>query len=160
MKRKSAGRPKKSAKGQHRWWARAAADELRHALKLMRKENASAQFAQFGQTVCVSCDPNNPQTFLRAIADELDEKLNSYETLDYKIHAAWWAAFIEVFADAYYGPYPYQLAQVRRAFIEGPHPTYAQWKVKFKPLRGDTELPQDFVLRRSINRLGLPLQKR
>src|SRR4029077_8259840 len=59
------GRPKKSAKGQHRWWARAAAGELRYALGLMRDgKDAYAQFNQFGFTVCVSCDTDKPQTFL------------------------------------------------------------------------------------------------
>ena len=160
MKRKSPGRPKKSAKGQHPWWARAAACELRYALKLMRKENAWAQFGQFGFTVCVSCDPNKPQEFLRQMIKELDGKTDSYATLDYKIWTAYQAAFIEVFDRGYIGSYPYSLAQVRRAFKNGPSPTYAEWKVKFKKVWGNRPLPRDFVLQRSIKRLGLPLQNR
>ena len=112
--------------------------------------------SQFGHTVCGSCDPDNPAKFLRQIADELDGKL-SYYTLDSKIHTAWWSAFIEVFASAYKGPWPYPLAEVKRAFKNGPHPTYAQWKVKFKALWGTARLPGDFVLQRSIKRLGLHL---
>jgi hypothetical protein len=161
MKRKRLGRPKKSAKGQHHWWARAAACELRYALKLMRDgEDAYAQFDQFGFTVCVSCDPNNPQKFLRQMIKELDGKVNAYATPDYKIWAAWWAAFIEVFTSTYTGQWPYPLAEIRRAFKNGPFPTYEQWKAKFKPLWGNGTLPRDFVLQRSITRLGLPLQTR
>jgi hypothetical protein len=154
MKRKP-GRPKKSV--QHPWWAQAAADELRYTLKLMRKQDAWAQFAQFGFTVCVSCDADNPQAFLRLLIKALDGEVNAYSTLDYKIWSVWQAAFIEVFASAYIGQWPYPLAQVRSAFKNGPFPTFAQWKVKFEKLWGDRPLPLDFVLRRSIKRLGLPL---
>ena len=160
MKRKPAGRPRKSAKGQHRWWARAAAGELRYALKMMRAgKDALGQSSQFGHTVCVSCDPGNPAKFLRQIADELDGKVNSYSSTDYKIHTAWWAAFIEVFTNAYPDRDPLRSphSEVLRAAVVGPHPTYAKWKVKFKPLWGNGTLPSDFVLRRSIKRLGLPL---
>jgi hypothetical protein len=157
MKRPQSGRPKKSA--QHYWWARAAACELRYALKLMRKENADAQFAQFGFTVCVSCDPDNPQKFLRQMIKELDGKANSYSTLDYKISAAWWAAFIEVFASAYTGPWPYPLGEIRRAFKNGPFPSYAEWKDQFKRLFGKP-VSRDFVLKRRIKRLGYPLRDR
>jgi hypothetical protein len=167
MKRKPTGRPKKSAKGQHRWWARAAANELRYALEVTGNgsgpahwERQAAAWGQFGDTVCASCDPDNPAKFLRQIADELDGKLgDSYSSLDYKIYAAWWGAFIEVFALDYLGPWPYPLAEVFRAAVNGPHPTYAQWKVKFKKLWGNTPLPRGFVLQRSIKRLGFPLQK-
>lgn len=157
MRPKRTGRPKKSAKGQHRWWARAAAGELHYALKMMRDgKDAWGQFGQFGHTVCGACAPDNPAKFLRQIADELDGKLSDY-TLDSKIHTAWWSAFIEVFASAYKGPWPYPLAEVKRAFKNGPHPTYAQWKVKFKALWGTARLPGNFVLQRSIKRLGLHL---
>jgi hypothetical protein len=164
MKRKPRGRPKKSAKGQHRWWARAAAGELRYALKMMRagKDACWGQFGQFGRTVCVSCDPDNPAKFLREVADELDGKpKHSPNDIDYKIYAAWWAAFIEVFASAYPDRDPLRspLSEVLRAAAVGPHPTYAQWKVKFKTLWGNAKLPRDSVLQRSINRLGLPRQK-
>ena len=169
MKRKRSGRPKKSAKTQHRWWAPAAAEaylyavNLTHCTPLPVTDEKNPEFwkriefawYQLGLIMSDSADPDNPQDFLRQMADQLDEKL-MYSALDFKIYQACWAAHIEVLD----GVNPGRKSMPRMPLSEvmcsqtGPHPSYVECRKHFKKLWG--YLPRN--LRRAIDRLGFILQ--
>jgi hypothetical protein len=172
MKRKPRGRPKKSVISQRRWLAVAAAIELRYALKLMRDfaskkwTDGHAEFEaitrqekawhKFGMTVCVRCVQfDKPSEFLRQIADELDGKLK-FSVRDYEIAQAYWApgqeAFAHACAKASGNPGP------EASLLLGEHcRTWREFKAYFERLFGSRDMPRDFVLRRSLKRLGYTL---
>jgi hypothetical protein len=164
MKRKRAGRQKKSAKSQHRWWAPAAAEAYLYAVKLTHRipdeknpEWKRIEFAwyQLGLIMSDSADPDNPQDFLLQMADQVNEKL-MHSGLDFRIYRACWAAHIEVLDRV--NPNrksmpPGPLSEVMRSQT-APHPSYLECRKHFKKLWG--YLPRN--LKRSIDRLGFILR--
>jgi hypothetical protein len=107
-------------------------------------------------TVCVRCIQfDKPSEFLRQIADDLDGKLK-FSVRDYEIAQAYWAPGQEAFARAYAkasgNPGP------EASLLLGEHcRTWREFKAHFERLFGDRPVPNDFVLRRSLRRLGYTL---
>jgi hypothetical protein len=96
------GRPRKSARENHLWFARYFAQVLREAIRrtqefdLTQKDGAEFQargrrasnaWQYLSVLLCNFCDPNAPSKFLRQVADELEGKLN-YSPADEKIFRA------------------------------------------------------------------------
>jgi hypothetical protein len=180
MKRKSPGRPKKSAKSQHPWRARAAAIELRHALKLMRDfaskkwtdkhaeyeaiEQQKEAWSKFGLCVGAHCDHDQPWEFLRQIADELEGKLDYSSSYDSKIMQAYWIAYWAPGKKAFARIYaatgdPFSALSEMLRVTEGRCVTEPEWEEQFQKLWGNRPLPRRFILRRSLERLGYYITK-
>jgi hypothetical protein len=176
MKRK-AGRPKKSAKSQHPWRARAAAIELRHALKLMRDfaskkwtdkhaeyeaiEQQKEAWSKFGLCVGAHCDHDQPWEFLHQIGDELEGKLDYSSSHDQLVAQAYWMAYWapgkEAFARVYADTNdPFSAMSEMLRVTEGRCVTYREFIKQFRKLWGKRDLPRN--LRRSIDRLGFPVR--
>jgi hypothetical protein len=148
------GRPKKSAKWRHPWAAARTAKALGDALALMQNgiepwdedhpdfdanwERLQRAWQRFGVLICDFCDPDNPDKFLRIVADELKGKLRR-SPADDKIWTAYWNACNRL--------------DYSRL------PTFAEFKKEYKDLSNGS-IPADSSLRRSICRLGLRLKTR
>ena len=154
MNGKPIGRPKKSARESYHWLARIAAKALREALKIPRDPDRLSRAISranlrhvmfpadigdpkleracllFGLWVYASCDAD-PAKFLRKLAKELDGKLK-HSPADERLLQAYWDA------------------ETSKGL-----PTLSEVKVRL----GNGPLPADWMLRRSLKRLGKPLQE-
>jgi len=175
MKRKP-GRPQKRAIGQHRWLAVAAAEQLRHAIKLFRdfaskkwtdshKEHEAIvrleeAYNKFGMTVCARVMQfDEPSEFLHQLGDELAGELK-FSVRDYEIACAYWAPGREAYERQLAKASNY-LGRAKASLLLGEHcRTFPEFKTYFKKLFGNRKMPPDFTLRRSIKRLGYSLEKR
>jgi hypothetical protein len=153
MKRKLTGRPKKSARESYHWLARITAKALREALKIPRDPDRLSRAISranlrhvmfpadigdpkleracllFGLWVYASCDADHPAKFLRQLAKEVDGKLK-HSPADERLLQAYWNA------------------EASKGL-----PTLSEVKVRL----GNGPLPADWMLRRSLKRLGKPL---
>jgi|SRR6516164_6858361 hypothetical protein len=143
------GRPKKSARESHRWFARLVAEVLREAIRRTREFDPTcedgAEFQARGLRaknawdylsvlLCNYCDADAPSKLLRQVADELDGELMHSEA-DERIFRAYLRAILK----AKGGPITFK---------------------KMTKELGGNPLSSDYALRRTIKRLGLTLEKK
>jgi len=102
---KKVGRPRKNARGNKSWDARLSAQALREAVEIAQQKpearfdnpdpnTPNPDLVHKGRAACTlgclildCCDPADPATFLRMIADELDGKLR-HDRTDERIYKA------------------------------------------------------------------------
>jgi hypothetical protein len=102
---------------------------------------------------------DEPSEFLHQLGDELAGKLK-FSVRDYEIALAISAPGREAYENALAKASNY-LDRMKASLLLGEHcRTFPDFKVHFKKLFGNRKMPPDFVLRRSIKRLGYSLEKR